>query len=271
MSDSTLKVSAAAISPVLCDPDANLSTMGRVIATLDDDTDLLVLPELFSTGFPPDAAALADAAQTDGGSVMSTVSQLARRHNIAIAGTFLARSGHRFYNRAFFVEPSGDEYFHDKHHLFSLGDESRLLTSGNSLPPLIRFRGWNISMIICYDLRFPVWCREAARGADLLLVPANWPDSRAYAWQHLLVARAIENQCCVVGANRSGSDDCGVYTDSTFILDAMGNSIAQRMARRAAPAPVYTATLSLDRVQEVRRRLPAGDSADRFSISLLED
>lgn len=263
---SNLKLATVALDTVWCDPAANLSALGRALEMLEPDTDLVVLPELFSTGFVGDATALADVAQTNGGSTMATVAQLARRHNLAVAGSFTARTGSHIYNRGFFIEPSGDETFYDKHHLFSPSAEARLFTAGTGSMPLIRYRGWNVSMIICYDLRFPVWSRNCGCAYDLLLVPANWPHARAYAWEHLLIARAIENQACVVGANRSGVDDYGVYDDSSYIFDAMGNSVGQRVCRRSAPAPILTATLSLDEVTEARRRLPASLDADPFNL-----
>lgn len=261
-----LKVAAIAVDTAWCNPEANLSVLGRTLEMLEPDTDLVVLPELFSTGFVGDSAALAEVAQTNGGPTMKTVATLAARHNLAIAGSFTARTGHHVYNRGFFIEPSGDETFYDKHHLFSPSPEARLFTPGTGPMPVIRFRGWNISMIICYDLRFPVWSRNRSDAYDLLLVPANWPHARAYAWEHLLIARAIENQACVVGANRSGVDDYGVYDDTSYIFDAMGSDVGRRICRRSAPAPVITATLSLDEVREARRRLPASLDADPFNL-----
>lgn len=267
MSNSILNVAAISIDIAQGKPDENMSAVGRSLELLDSTTDLVVLPELFSTGYVADPAEAASLAQSNGGSTMSTLHSLAAKYNLAIAGTFLASTGHRIYNRAFFIEPSGDDTYYDKHHLFSLSNESKIYTQGTANIPIVRYRAWNIAMIICYDLRFPVWSRNVDNAYDMLLVPANWPTVRSYAWQHLLIARAIENQCCVVGANRSGSDQYGVYDDQTFILDATGHSVGSRLSRRSAPAPIITASLSLSHVEHTRRRMPAIDSADRFTIS----
>ncbi|MCM1033831.1 MAG: nitrilase family protein [Odoribacter sp.] len=261
-----LTVATVANDIVWGNHDENLAIVGRTLPLLDTDTDLLVLPELFSTGYVSDADALNALAQPNGGSTIRTITSLAAKYNIAIAGSFLARTGNGIYNRAFFIEPSGDETYYDKRHLFSLSSEAQTFRPGTSHIPVIRYRGWNISMIVCYDLRFPVWSRNRSNAYDLLLVPANWPVARAYAWEHLLIARAIENQCCVIGANRSGTDDYGVYDNLSFIYDAMGRSVGERLPRRSAPAPIVTARLSLDEVATARRRMPAATSADDFNL-----
>ena len=264
--DRQLKVAVISLDIVRCSPDENIAAVGRAMAMLDTDIDLVVLPELFTTGYTGEQEVLDSLAQSNGGSTMRTITMLAERYHTAIAGSFLARTGQKIYNRAFFVEPSGDETFYDKHHLFSLSSESKLLAAGKGKMPVIRYRGWNITMMVCYDLRFPVWSRNRDNAYDLLLVPANWPDKRVYAWKHLLIARAIENQACVVGANRSGVDDYGTYTDSSYIFDAMGQSVGEKLSRRSAPAPILVAGLSLSEIQEARRRMPAAVDADPFNL-----
>lgn len=263
-----LRVASIALDIAWGKPDENLAVVGRTLQVLEGDTDLVVLPELFSTGYVSDPEAMNDLAQTVGGSTMATLHSLSSKYNLAFAGSFLARTGDKFYNRAFFIEPSGDETFYDKRHLFTLSAESKVFSPGTEMMPVVRFRGWNIAMMVCYDLRFPVWSRNRSNAFDMLLVPANWPAARAYAWEHLLIARAIENQCCVVGANRSGVDDYGHYDDLTFIYDSMGRAVGERLARRSAPAPVIAATLSMDDLIQTRRRMPAASSADSFEITL---
>lgn len=266
MTDNILKVATAALDIAWGDPEANLANVGRTLQLLGPDVDLLVLPELFSTGYVGDPSVLPELAQSGGGSTIANLTAQAARSGVAIAGSFLACSGNKYYNRAFFIEPSGEQTFYDKRHLFALSSEGELYTSGREAMPVIRYRGWNITMMVCYDLRFPVWARNRANAYDLMLVPANWPHARSYAWEHLLIARAIENQSAVIGANRSGSDDYGVYDDSSYIFDAMGNSVGRRVARRSAPAPLLTAELSLEAIREARRRLPAWKSAENFNI-----
>ncbi len=262
----SLNVAAISIDTHWGAPADNLAILGRCLDILDPETDLVVVPELFSTGFASDPDALAELAESNGGGTIHTVMQLARRYNTAIAGSFIARSGNHIYNRGFFIEPSGEETFYDKRHLFNLSPESRLFTAGDSPMPVIRFRGWNIAMIICYDLRFPVWSRNRGNGYDMLVVPANWPNARAYAWEHLLIARAIENQAYVVGCNRSGSDDHGTYDQATYIIDPMGQPVGQRRSPRSAPAPLTVATAQMQQVEDARRRLPVAAAADDFTL-----
>ena len=128
--------------------------------------------------------------------------------------------------------------------------------------PVVRFRGWNIALIVCYDLRFPAWCRNRMGAYDLLLVPANWPQSRAYAWQHLLIARAIENQCCVVGANRAGEDSYGVYDGLTYIFDGRGRPVGLIPDE----CPFVVADLDRAEQEEFRKKFPAMRDADDFRI-----
>ena len=206
--------------------DSNLAFVLTACEQLPANTDVLVLPELFTSGFHPkmDLSTAADAPE---GRVIETLTNLARAKGLAVAGSFMVKENGLYYNRGFFIEPSGERAFYDKHHLFTAGAEGSLLTAGAKLPPVIRFRGWNISIVTCYDLRFPEWCRNRNSSYDLLLVPANWPAERGYAWKQLLIARAIENQAAVVGANRSGEDKFGHYDDQTFIFDCMGQPIGQ--------------------------------------------
>lgn len=267
MSVSTLHVAAISLNTKQSDVTANLAAVGRAIEYLPAETDLVVLPELFSTGFVSEAAELDRLAETNTGRTMRTINELAQRYNIAVAGSFLARSGSHFYNRGFFVEPSGDDNFYDKRHLFLLSPEAQTYSQGESKIPIIRFRGWNIAMIICYDLRFPVWSRNKDNAYDVLLVPANWPNARGYAWQHLLIARAIENQVYVIGANRSGSDKFGDYNSLTYILDPMGTPIGNLVPRRSADHPIVLADFSRDTLTNVREKLPVSRSADPFTLA----
>lgn len=246
------------------DKTANLTMVAQKLALLKAGTDVVVLPELFSTGFVATADKVAELAETNNGETMSAVAALASKYNVAIAGSFLARSAGRFYNRAFMVEPSGESTFYDKRHLFSLSKEAKILTAGNAMPPLVRFRGWTFSLIVCYDLRFPVWCRNRSMAYDVMLVPANWPDSRLYPWQHLLIARAIENQSYYVGANRSGSDEYGCYDGTTFLVDYYGRPIGEV----DADTGIAYAVASRSGLEEARRRMPTHVCADTFDIEI---
>lgn len=250
---------------VWADREANLAALRAEMEKLPSGVDLVVLPELFSTGFINDARLLTDLPETNTETTLRTLHELAQRHNCAIAGSFLARTANKVYNRAFFVEPSGDETFYDKRHLFSLSSEAKSYSQGLTAKPVIRFRGWDIAMVVCYDLRFPAWCRNRRNEYDILLVPANWPQARAYAWSHLLIARAIENQAYVVGANRCGRDDYGEYDGMTQIYDPMGMPAGEELA--GCPGAIIS-TFHRNVVDEWRKRFPASADADTFDIPL---
>lgn len=268
-----LKVAAVALDIAPGDRTANLELARQAVFALPDDVDVVVLPELFTTGFCADDDDFpAAVSESISGPTIQAIAQWARQRNMAIAGSFAARVAHQHFNRAFFIEPSGEEAYYDKRHLFSRGGEQNVFAAGTVPFRTVRFRGWNISMIICYDLRFPVWSRNVGNDYDLLLVPANWPESRSYAWQHLLIARAIENQACVVGANRCGRAGNDVYDHQSFIFNHLGQP-----ATGSTPPPflaqipgveVLIATLSLDQIQKYRRAFPAATDADSFSITL---
>lgn len=258
-----LKVAVISLDIKGGEKQTNISEFCNTVDRVDADTDLIVLPELFSTGFTSNKQLLADLAESNGGETMALVHEIARKRNAAIAGSFLAKTAGHIYNRAFFVEPSGDETFYDKRHLFSMGSESKCLDGGTDVLPIIRFRGWNIGLIVCYDLRFPAWCRNKACGYDLLVVPANWPNSREYAWLHLLKARAIENQSYVIGANRSGEDKFGNYDGMTLALDYCGKLIQPRCDGEIIYAELDKASLDKWRVE-----FPVWRDADDFEFDI---
>lgn len=182
-----LKVAIYPMKIAWADPEENLRNVESVLTHAQSDFDILVLPELFSTGFLQDNQVISTLAEPVSGRTVTRLKELASGHSIAIAGSFLCRVGDCVYNRGFIIEPSGEETYYDKRHLFSLSSEHKVFTPGEHLPPVVRFRGWNISLIVCYDLRFPVWCRNMNQSYDMMLVPANWPSSRGYAWELSLI------------------------------------------------------------------------------------
>lgn len=242
--------------------DDNLARASEAIASLSPETDIAVLPELFTTAFIPDKAQCAALAEDNDGQTMQWARDTARKCGMAIAGSFLAQESGQLFNRAFFTEPNGDTIFYDKRHTFSIGRESEIISRGERQAPVARFRGWNIALSVCYDIRFPVWMRNDGLKYDLMLVPANWPDSRAFAWEHLLQARAIENQAYVVGANRSGSDPFGSYTDMSRIYDYQGRPIGERSGASTHAA------LSMDSLQKYRSAMPVSRDADDFILKI---
>lgn len=257
-----LRVAALPLAIVWADKKANMEAVRRAFEKLPDGTDIVVLPELFSTGFADDEALLREMAERNTQGTVDFLKDLAKKYSVAIAGSFLASTAPKIYNRGFFIEPNGDETFYDKRHLFSLSREAKIFAKGNSRLPVVRFRGWNVAMIVCYDLRFPVWCRCRKNAYDLLLVTANWPQARAYAWEHLLIARAIENQCCVVGANRGGADLYGQYDGLSMIFDGRGIPVGVQ----PEGCPFIIADLSREKQDEYRRNFPVCNDADDFEF-----
>lgn len=258
-----LNTALISLDIVNCDKDANIKRLTAAFERLTSETDVVVLPELFSTGFTSSRERLAQLAETNGGETVALLHRLAEKHNTAIAGSFLAKTGSHISNRAFFIEPSGDEAFYDKRHLFSMSSESNVLTPGDAPALNVRFRGWNISVIVCYDLRFPVWCRNVNNCYDLLIVPANWPNSREYAWTHLLQARAIENQSYVIGLNRSGCDKFGDYSGMTSVFDFTGHSVQTSVDK---DSDIQFVTLDRDTLMRWREDFPVWKDSDAFEI-----
>lgn len=247
-------------------PEANLDYAEATIGSLATRPDLVVLPEMCATGYTLDAAQAHQWAEAPDGYSMTRLRAMARRFDAALCGSLsITDDGGRLFNRAFFLGPDGTEAFYDKRHLFVLGSEPELYTPGRALPPVIPFRGWQIMPAVCYDLRFPVWNRRTPeRPYDLLLFPANWPESRSYAWRQLLIARAIENQACVAGCNRLGRDDYGSYSPAdTLIYDQWGADISDRSS-----AGAVTAVLSGPALDHSRSRFPNLAAADPFDINI---
>lgn len=263
----TLKIALISLDIVWANPQANLKAVEQYMAALGAQVDIVALPELFSTGFIQDGEVLRELSETNGGMTVAAIKRLASKYNCAVAGSFSAcdEAREHVYNRAFFIEPDGRETYYDKRHLFTLSSESRIYTAGESEVPVVNFRGWNVALMVCYDLRFPVWTRNVGHRYDMMLVPANWPNARGYAWTHLIIARAIENQAVYVGADRSGADDYGNYDGLAQIYDANGYPVGHQLAN----VPVVMASVSKSDLDKARRRLPVIDSADGFDLHCL--
>lgn len=242
------------------DKEKNFERLKKSLTMVPEGTDLLVLPELFSTGFIQDIDEAKELAETEHGDTISSLRHIAASRNIAVCGSFLSSTAHLLFNRAFFIEPDGETAFYDKRHLFCISNESKICHRGIAASPVVRYRRWNISMAVCYDIRFPAWLRNSANKYDLLVVPANWPDKRKYAWEHLLEARAIENMSYVIGVNRTGRDSSGEYSDSTYIFDYKGQSLGTTQQN------VTIASLSKSRLETFRETFPAWKDADEFVI-----
>ncbi len=259
-----LKVALAPMEIQWGEKSANIDKLEQIADKLHPETDLLIVPETFSTGFPTtkDKEEIRVIAEKNSGETIERVKQIARKHQIAIAGSFIADTGGSLSNRAFFIEPSGEEVFADKRHLFKMAGEDKLFSPGyNRLS--VRYRGWNIAMIVCYDIRFPVWCRNKNNEYDLLIATANWPVARVAAWDTLLKARAIENLAYVAGVNCKGTDNNGFeYNGSSALYDFKGKDISVH-----TDDGILYASLDMETLTKFREKFPAWQDADPFNLA----
>lgn len=239
-------------------PAANLAHYAAQIAKLPA-TDLIVLPEMFTTGFIMEPA---KHAETSTGPALRWMHQQAKATSAAITGSLVIEQGGHFFNRLYFVQPDGTEAQYDKRHPFSMSGEHLHYRAGRERL-IVHYRGWRICPLICYDLRFPVWSRNEA-AYDLLIYVANWPDRRSYDWQTLLKARAVENQCYVVGVNRVGEDANGHhYRGNSCVIDP---GWRKTLYDADTTPSLHTATLSGTHLLEVRKKLPFLQDQDQFKI-----
>ncbi|MEE4277917.1 MAG: amidohydrolase [Halieaceae bacterium] len=238
-------------------PADNRRQFEELLAAAAPQTDLILLPEMFTTGFSMNALANAEPA---GGPTQDWMQRLAREHDCAVAGSIAVESGDAVFNRLLFVSADTVTTY-DKRHLFRMAGEHKRYAMGCERV-LVEWRGWRIKPEVCYDLRFPVFSRN--RGDyDLLFFVANWPAPRAHHWRTLLQARAIENLACVVGVNRIGSDANGLdYVGDSLAIDARGILLADLADRDA----VETVTFSAAELESYRKAFPAHMDADEFEL-----
>lgn len=242
----------------------NIATITSIIESLPAETNLIVLPELCLTGFTANGTLLQSWAEPLESNTINTLKTLSLNNDIAIFGTYLAIDNKsRLFNRGFAILPSGDTFFYNKRHLFSAGAESQLLTPGCNPSPVINYMTWNFKLSICYDLRFPVWNRNVNLEYDALIVPANWPSVRQYAWEQLIKARAIENQAYVLACNREGSDEYGDYLrGNSFVADDFGKIISKHIDNNS----LVFATLNASQLVRNRNHFAPYLDADSFTI-----
>jgi len=239
----------------------NLKKLDELISSLNGDTDIIVLPEMFTTGFSMNPKDLSEAPFSETYEWMGNHSV---KGNFGICGSYIVKQDEHFFNRWIFVSPESNSWHYDKRHLFTMRNENRIYTQGNKRI-VFSFRGVRICPNICYDLRFPVWSRNL-NDYDLLINSANWPEIRREVWSILLKARAIENQCFVVGVNRVGYDNSGIlHMGDSIILDPRGNIITELNENKEG---VATGEISLSELNDFRKEFPALQDADNFSITL---
>jgi omega-amidase len=240
------------------DAEKNRENLEKKINSIASDIDLIVLPEMFTTGFSMRPETISET--MEGKSVL-WMKTLSRIKNTAITGSLIIQEADRFYNRLVFVFPSGEIQYYDKRHLFSLAGEDKVYTSGSS-KLIIEYKGWKICPLICYDLRFPVFSRNT-EAYDVLLYTASWPTPRINAWDTLLKARAIENMCYAIGVNRIGFDGNNYpYSGHSQVVDFLGNPMTELTEEQA----VLVAELDQQQLLETRSRLGFLNDRDDFQI-----
>lgn len=239
--------------------DQNLQNIELRLGNIREKTDLIILPEMFNTGFTMNAAELAEPM---GGKTMQWMHKIAKQFDCVITGSLIIIEGGKFYNRLIWMQPDGVCSFYDKRHLFTLGKEHETYTPG-SKRLIVELKGWKICPVICYDLRFPVWLRNVDAAYDMLIVVANWPERRALHWRTLIPARAVENQSYVIGVNRVGHDGNEIYHsgDSTCV-DPNGNTIYYKRDEQ----DLYTFTAVGDEIVKTRRLMPFLKDAEHFNL-----
>jgi omega-amidase len=241
------------------DIDANLHALSKKLNGIADNVDVVILPELFTTGFTMRSRELAES--MDGKSI-SWMQETSNRHGCAIAGSLIIFHQDMYLNRFVWMEPGGGVTTYDKRHLYSIGGEDEHYTRGesNSITEINTFR---VRPQVCYDLRFPVWSRNVG-AYDVLLYVANWPAVRRDVWISLLKARAIENQSFVIGVNRVGRDGMGIdYAGDSLVYNAKGQIIASLPVRKEG---VLVAHLSLQELMDFRQKFPVWKDADKFEM-----
>lgn len=237
----------------------NRAMFSGKLADAAPQTDLIVLPEMFTTGFSMEAEALAEEAT---GPTLSWMQQEAQKHQAVITGSAIVKENGNYYNRLYWVRPDGSYARYNKKHLFRMAKEHHTYTAGGE-KIIVELNGWNICPLVCYDLRFPVWSRNVSNSYDLLLYVANWPQARSLAWRTLLQARAIENVAYVAGVNRVGTDGNNhPYSGDSAIIHPKGHHLLQTSQAEG----IHSLTLSKQELTAFREAFPAHLDADAFSL-----
>lgn len=247
---------------------ANLSQFEEKIFGIKEKTEIVILPEMFSTGFSMKPKELAE---TMDGPTVQWMKEIAAKKKIILTGSLIIEESGEYYNRMLWVLPNGQTGHYDKRHLFGFAGEDEHYTPGVKRT-VASVKGWKILLQVCYDLRFPVWSRQRSElkedeifqpEYDLIIYTANWPERRNHAWKTLLQARAIENQCYVVGVNRIGNDGNEIYhSGDSMLVDPMGAI----QYTKAHDEEIFTITLEKQALNKIREKLPFLKDADLFNI-----
>lgn len=238
----------------------NLDTFKQIIDTISEETDLIILPEMFSTGFSMSASLLAEDIN---GPTVSWMKEIAAKKKCAITGSIILKSGKHYFNCLIWADEK-QLLTYNKRHLFTYSGENNHYSAGTE-KTIVHYRGWNILPLICYDLRFPVWSRRTKKeNYDLLIYVANWPERRNVAWKTLLPARAIENQSFVVGVNRIGNDNKNIFhSGDSAVYDFKGEKLS---SLSASENKYETIELNLTELIKHRETFSFGNDADYFEL-----
>ena len=240
--------------------DANLAMFtDKLKSVAPASTDIIVLPEMFSTGFTMNAKGVAE---TMDGKAVQWMKKTATEKKCVVTGSIVINDAGKFYNRLVWMRPDGSCEKYDKKHLFRMGEENNTYTAGKN-KIIVELKGWKICPLVCYDLRFPVWSRNTAN-YDCLIYVANWPEVRSYPWKQLLIARAIENQTYVVGVNRIGKDGNDMnHSGDSAVMNAKGIVISHTKTNEES---IETVTLSRKELEDFRKAFPVALDADKFKL-----
>ena len=260
---STLSITTIQTQLLWEEKSANLRLLEQKISGITEKTEIVVLPEMFSTGFSMRPELLAETMEGD---TVKWMSRVSADNGVIITGSIIIEDGGKYFNRLIWMLPNGKYGYYDKRHLFAYGEEDKHYTAGDKRL-IASVKGWTINLQVCYDLRFPVWARQQSSGGspeyDVLIYVANWPERRSHAWKTLLCARAIENQCYVIGVNRVGNDGNNVYhSGNSLVIDPLG----QVLYHMADAEDVFTVLLMKEKLDETRSKFPFWKDADEFRI-----
>ncbi|MBL7896803.1 MAG: amidohydrolase [Bacteroidia bacterium] len=250
------------------DREKNLAHFDNLLLSVKEKTDLIVLPEMFTTGFTMNPSKLSEPAS---GPTLAWLQQKAKEKNTVITGSVAVEEKGNYFNRLFWVQPNGTFSFYNKRHLFRMAGEDKHYSAGEN--KIIQAIGeFKICPLVCYDLRFPVWSRNTftknngsyTAAYDVLIYVANWPEVRSYPWKQLLIARAIENQCFVIGVNRIGADGNNIaHSGDSMVINPRGEIISKTKANEES---IETVTLDYNYLSEFRKVFPVGLDADDFKL-----
>ncbi len=259
MASDQLYITAIQPDIVWEDKEANLRQYEALIAGITGPRQVVVLPEMFSTGFSMAPERLAEPMD---GPTVRWMTEMAVKHRCIITGSLMIAEDGKYYNRILWVQPDGKIGTYDKRHLFGYAGEDKHYSPGDSRL-IVQVNGWRINLMVCYDLRFPVWARNQGAEYDAIIYVANWPEVRSLAWKTLLQARAIENMSYVLGVNRVGSDGKGHnYSGDSSLFGPLGEQIWQHTGSNAC----QTVILERQTLEKVRTQLPFLNDADKFVL-----